>query len=88
MYASLDEYFNGLKSEAVPFATRMVRDECGMTTRDDNPDEVALSPNMTQGECYHGWCYKRGWKVKKASSAKTIYKNPGNVEVQEFDDDE
>eukprot|EP00957_Ditylum_brightwellii_P210569 15365121-Ditylum_brightwellii.AAC.1 len=88
MYASLDEYFNELKSKAVPFAMRMVCDECGMTTRDDNPDEVALPPHMTQTKCYHGWCYKCGWKVKKASSAKTIYSNPANFEVREFDKDE
>ena len=42
MYVSLDETFEDLKVKALPFATRMVRDETGMSTRDDDVDEVLV----------------------------------------------
>ena len=81
---SLDAYFAQLATEGTPFATRIIREESGLTTRDDNPDDVALPPYMTMHKCYGMWCWERGWKLKKTSRAKTIY---GNHVHREHDDD-
>ena len=49
---SLKDYFEQLKSESVPFATRIVREQTGLTSRDDEPDLVALLPHMSKRRCY------------------------------------
>ena len=63
-----------MRHEGVPFAARIIREEFGLTTRDDDPDEVCLPPHLTKHRCYANWCYKRGWKVAKYSKAQSIYK--------------
>ena len=44
IYRSLHIFFTELKQEALPFATRIIREETGTTTRDDDPDDVVLPP--------------------------------------------
>jgi hypothetical protein len=83
MYDSLSQFFENLKEEALPFATRIVRDESGTNTRDDDPDEIAIPPHLTKHKCYSWWCYERGWKVKKFSSAQTIYTKTADYEVRD-----
>eukprot|EP00957_Ditylum_brightwellii_P015066 1136749-Ditylum_brightwellii.AAC.1 len=52
IYGSLDEFFERLKEEATPFATRIIREQTGTTTRDDNPDDVVLPLYMTKHKIY------------------------------------
>jgi len=88
VYESLTIFFNELKHEAAPFATRLIRDETGRTTRDDNPDEVVLAPHLSKHQCYAQWCYLRGWKVQKKSSALTTYNSLSDFTPRPYDDDE
>jgi hypothetical protein len=89
VYASLDFFFTELKEQGTPFATRIIREETGLTTRDhDNPDDVALPPHLSKHRCYANWCWERGWKVQKRSKAKTIYKQIDEHELHPYDDDE
>ena len=44
IYHSLNLFFTELKQEALPFATRIIRDETGLSTRDDDPDDLVLPP--------------------------------------------
>ena len=60
IYNSLHEFFNELKDEASPFATRVICEETGTTTRDDDPDEVSLPPSYSKHRVYAMWCWKRG----------------------------
>ena len=39
---SLKLFFTELLEEGLPFATRIIRNETGTTTQDDNPDDVML----------------------------------------------
>ena len=57
---SLGEYFEVLKQRGLPFATRVIREETGTTTRDDNVDDVVLPPHISKRSCYIEWCYSRG----------------------------
>ena len=88
IYMSLNNFFNELKQEALPFATRIIRDETGTTTRDDNPNEVVLSPHVSKHSCFARWCYSRGWKVQKKSSALSWYTPVSEFEKRPHDDDE
>ena len=74
MYVSLDDYFEELREEGVPFAARIIREEFGLTTHDDDPDEVCLSPHLTKNRCYTIWCWKRCLKAAKKPKALIIYK--------------
>lgn len=87
VYHSLDDFFCNLANEGTPFATRIIREESGLTTRDDNPDEVALPPHMSKHRCYARWCWERGWKVSKKNRALTIYDNVKDFPMREHDDD-
>ena len=87
---SLKLFFEELSEEGLPFATRIIRDETGMTTRDDEPDAVTLPPHITKRGCYEKWCFSRGWKITKRSTAKTIYKSskdymPREIEAEDED---
>eukprot|EP00957_Ditylum_brightwellii_P125365 9555023-Ditylum_brightwellii.AAC.1 len=44
IYASLDDFFKQKNKEAAPFETRLIREEAGLLTRDDNSDNVVLPP--------------------------------------------
>ena len=88
IYASLNQFFTELKQEALPFATRIIRDETGTTTRDDDPDDLVLPPHISKHSCFARWCYSRGWKVQKKSSALTIYTPVSAFERRPHDDDE
>ena len=88
IYESLNLFFNELKQEALPFATRIIRDETGTTTRDDDPDDLVLPPHISKHSCFARWCYSRGWKIKKKSSALTIYTPVSEFEKRHHDDDE
>lgn len=88
VYRSLDEFFTELAKEGLPFATRIIREETGMTTRDDNVDEVVLPPHESKHRCYARWCYTMGWIVQKKSTAKTIYKKCEDYKERPNDDDD
>jgi len=88
IYDSLHIFFSELKQEALPFATRIIRDETGTTTRDDDPDDLVLPPHISKHSCYARWCYLRGWKVEKLSSAKTIYRPVKEYTKRPFDGNE
>ena len=47
MYDSLAQFFENFKEEAFPFSIRIVRDETGTNTRNDDLDEVAILPPHT-----------------------------------------
>ena len=46
VYDSLYIYFQEMKNDGLPFATCVICEEIGLTTRDDNIDEVALPPHL------------------------------------------
>ena len=48
IYNSLNVFFLVLATEGLPFATRIIHEETGMTLRDDDPDEVVLAPHITK----------------------------------------
>ena len=52
IYASLHDFFKELEEEGLQFATRIIHEETGMTTRDDNPDELVLPPHISKHSCY------------------------------------
>ena len=58
-YASLRTFFAELQEEGLPFATRLIQERTGLTTRDDNPDDVALPPHFTKHQLYTKWCWSR-----------------------------
>ena len=88
IYHSLNLFFTELKQEALPFATRIIRDETGTTTRDDDPDDLVLPPHISKHQCFARWCYSRGWMVSKKSSALTTYKPVSEFPLRPNDDDE
>ena len=72
VYESMDVFFEKLKTEAQPFATRIIREETGTTTRDDDPDDVSLPPYFTKHKIYAMWCFERGRVVAIKSKAQGI----------------
>ena len=42
IHASLEEHFTELQDEGLQFATRLICEGTGLTTRNDNPNEVVL----------------------------------------------
>ena len=78
VHESLHAFFEELKKESTPFATRIIRDVTGTTTRDDDLDAICLPPHMSKHRCYAQWCWSRGWKVEKSSKQKGIYKQAGD----------
>jgi hypothetical protein len=48
IHQSMSEFFLELAGQGTPFATRIIREETGMTLRDDNIDEVVLPPHITK----------------------------------------
>ena len=87
IYASLNNFFKELEQDGLQFATRIIREETGMTTRDDDLDELVLPPHVSKHSCYGRWCYSRGWKPTKLSAAKTIYRPTAEYERRPHDDD-
>ena len=65
----LHAFFGALKKEGVPFAMQVIREETGLTTRYEDPDEVCLLPHMSKHWIYAGWCWSRRWKVEKKLKA-------------------
>ena len=65
LYGTLNSFFDKLPNEELTFAKRLVQEETGLTTRDDDPDDVVLSPYMSNHRCYARWLYQMGWMVKK-----------------------
>mmetsp|Transcript_15652 Transcript_15652/g.23710 ORF Transcript_15652/g.23710 Transcript_15652/m.23710 type:complete len:123 (+) Transcript_15652:348-716(+) len=59
VHESLHNYFSSLKNEGIPFAKRVIREETGTMTRDDDPDAVCLPPHMSKRRCYASWCWER-----------------------------
>ena len=88
VYESLQNFFTELKKEALlPFTTRIVHEKTSTTTRDDNPDNLVLTPHVSKHSIYARWCYLRGWKVTKKSSAKSTYHPVKDFEMmREYDD--
>ena len=85
-YESLNSFFADLAQEAAPFARRVIREETGMTVRDDNPNDVALPPHMTKRRCYARWCWERGWRVTKKNRTLTWYDALADFPQRENDD--
>ena len=85
VYQSLHSFFTEVEDEALPFAMRLLRDETGTNTRDDNVDDVVLPPHVTKHSLYARWCYSRGWKVEKKSSAKTIMKSTKEYTKRDYE---
>lgn len=48
VHQSLHAFFENLKEEGVPFAMRVIREETGTTTRDENPGEMCLPSHMSK----------------------------------------
>ena len=46
IYVTLNSSFDELAKEELPFATRLVREETGLITSDDESDDVVISPHM------------------------------------------
>ena len=84
---SLHSYFGRLKEESTPFATRVIREEVGTSTRDDNPDDVCLPPHMSKRRCYKRWCYERGWIPTKKRKATGLYHPIDKYNERPHDDD-
>ena len=87
IYASLHQFFKELEKEGLQFSTRMIREETGTTTRDDDPEELVLPPHVSKHACYGRWCFSRGWKPVKKSSARTTYTATKDYERRPNDDD-
>lgn len=85
--ASLRDFFEKLKREGTPFATRIIREETGTITRDDDPEAVALPPHMSKRQCYARWCFEQGWVTKLKRRADT-YSEPISQFVRRPHDDE
>ena len=83
---SLDEFFKHLEGGGVLFATRFVREEAGIVVRDDNQNEVALSPHLSKRQLYARWCYDRGWMVEYKSQARSMYESRDKFRSRVHDD--
>ena len=86
VYESLHNFFLELKNEALPFATRIIREKTRTTTRDDDPDSLVLAPHVSKHSIYARWCYSRGWKVSMKCSARTVYNPLKDYQMREYDD--
>ena len=47
VYESLHAFLQELKKDGAPFATRVIQEKTGTTTRDDDPDAIALPPHIS-----------------------------------------
>ena len=86
-HASLHSFFTELKEEALPFATRLIREKTGMVTRDDDPDNVALPPHLSKRQIYAKWCWSRGHKVVLESTNRSIHVRVEDYLARPNDDD-
>eukprot|EP00957_Ditylum_brightwellii_P108188 8254567-Ditylum_brightwellii.AAC.1 len=84
---SPSEFFENLKEEATPFATRIIREKTGLTTRDNNLDDVVLPLHLSMHHCYTMWCWERGWRIKQLSRGQNIYKPVEEYTRCQFDDE-
>jgi hypothetical protein len=65
-------------------ATRFVREQTGLTTRDDNDDYVELPSHFSKRKIYEQFCFEMGWKAKP--SAKGGYGRVTDYKPREVDD--
>ena len=79
LYVTLYSFFDELANEGLPFTTRLVREETILTTRNDDPDEVVLTPHMRKHQCYARWCYQMGWMVAKKVNPKQHTNRASNL---------
>ena len=54
LYATQNSFFDKLANEVLTFATRLVQEETGVTTRNDDTDGVVLPTQMSKHRCYAG----------------------------------
>ena len=75
MKESIGAHLNHSKEGySTPFATRFAREQTGLRTWDDDPEEVVLPPNFSIQSQYRNWVGTRGWKATMENNAKTQYK--------------
>ena len=83
---SLGQFFEKLKDEAEPHATRIVCEATGVGLRDKEIDSVELPSSMSKRRLYYRYLFQRGYKVK--SDAKGRMPNIKNFPIRDtFDDD-
>ena len=61
--ASLQIFFEDLKYEAEPHASKVVRLTTGLVLKDDD-ENIELPSSYTKHRLYCRWCWERGWDVK------------------------
>jgi hypothetical protein len=79
-------FFEDLKHEAEPHATRVVRERTQVGLRDDDIDLIELPSSMTKRNLYHQFCYGRGYKMRV--SANGSYGHLSEAEQREGDPDD
>ena len=65
VFTSLEIFSGILATEGSPFDTCNIKEKSGLTTRDGDPDEVALPPHMRKYRCCAKWYWYIVWKVCK-----------------------
>ena len=70
IYVTLNSFCDKLSNEGLSFATRLVREETGLTAHDNDPDDVVLPPHMIKHWCYARWYYQMGCMVGEKSIPK------------------
>ena len=89
MFQSLHSFFTEIATrEGTPFAMRVIREKTGLTTRDDNPDDVVLPPHLSRHRCYAQWVYSRGWIPKKKNRTLSMYTTVEEFDPRPHDDDQ
>eukprot|EP00957_Ditylum_brightwellii_P187808 14300049-Ditylum_brightwellii.AAC.1 len=66
---SLEAFFEALKEETTPFATRVVCEQTETTYMDENPNDVMLLVYMGKHKVYSQWCWERGWIITRKRTA-------------------
>lgn len=59
VHESLYAFFEELKGEGDPFVMWSIREQAGLTTRDNNSNEVCQPPHMSRHRVYAHWCWSR-----------------------------
>ena len=79
LYVTLNSLFGELANKGVPFATRLMWEDIGLTTCNDDPDDVLLPPHMSKHRCYSRWCYQMVWMVEKKVNPKQHKNRASNL---------